>query len=453
MPPGSQRTPRRARSVLHVNTRDKVGGAEGSAWNLFKAFQARGLDSWLAVGTKTSDDPNVLVIPNEISRNGWVRACLSIAGNRGGIPGSIRKIAAGLRWAGEPLYGIDMLRGAENVHYPGTRHLLDLPPRRPDILHCHNLHGRYFDLRWLPWLSRQLPVILNLRDTWALSGHCAGFQGCERWKTGCGRCPDLDIYPPLERDTTAANWSRKARIYARSRLYVTAPSQWMMDQIAQSMLHAAKSKLISNGIDIETFRPADRDYARRALDLPPDGVIVLISAHSSFKPLEPMFDVLRRLNFAGVRLTVVCLGKTQAPETLGQGTIIYRPYQLDPAAMSLYYQSADAYLQVATAEAFGKSIVESMACGTPVVVNAVAAIPELVTNLKTGMLVAAADTAALAEALARVLTDRELHGRIRAQGSEEARRRFSLHRQSGEFLDWYEEVIEDWTLWKRAVRK
>jgi glycosyltransferase involved in cell wall biosynthesis len=133
--------------------------------------------------------------------------------------------------------------------------------------------GRYFDLRWLPWLSRQLPVILNLRDTWALSGHCAGFQGCERWKTGCGRCPDLDIYPPLERDTTAANWSRKARIYARSRLYVTAPSQWMMDQIAQSMLHAAKSKLISNGIDIETFRPADRDYARRALDLPPDGVI------------------------------------------------------------------------------------------------------------------------------------------------------------------------------------
>ena len=158
-----------ARSVLQVNTVDKgYGGAEGSAWNLFKAFQSRGLDSWLAVGTKTSDDPNVLVIPNDTRRNAWVRTCLSLKGS---------KVASAMRWAGEPLHGLDVLRGVEYFHHPGTRRLLDLAPARPDIVHCHNLHGGYFDLRRLPWLSRRVPVILNLRDTWALAGHCAGFQG------------------------------------------------------------------------------------------------------------------------------------------------------------------------------------------------------------------------------------------------------------------------------------
>jgi glycosyltransferase involved in cell wall biosynthesis len=348
------------------------------------------------------------------------------------------------------LHGIDVLRGVENFHHRGTRHLLDLTPARPDIVHCHNLHGGYFDLRRLPWLSRRVPVILNLRDTWALAGHCAGFQGCERWKTGCGSCPDLGIYPPLKRDTTAANWSRKRSIYANSRLYVTAASQWMMDQIAQSMLQGAKSKLIANGIDLATFRPGDRNHARRALDLPVDGTIVLISAHSSFKPPEPMLDVVRSLKLPGVRLTVVCLAKTQQPESWSHAMAIYRPRQFDPAAMALYYQAADAYLQIAKAEAFGKAIVEAMACGTPVVANAVAAVPDLIRNRETGMLVPSDDPSLLAEALALVLTDRDLRLRIGAQGSEEARRRFSLDRQVAEFLDWYEEVIEDWTSWKRA---
>ena len=72
--------------------------------------------------------------------------------------------------------------GFENFNYPGTWKLLNLPPKPPTIVHCHNLHGFYFDLRFLPRLSQQIPVILNLRDTWLLTGHCAHFMDCERWK-------------------------------------------------------------------------------------------------------------------------------------------------------------------------------------------------------------------------------------------------------------------------------
>jgi len=74
-------------------------------------------------------------------------------------------------------------RGHEDFNFPASWHLLDLPPRVPDILHGHNLHGCYFDLRALAWLSQQVPVILTLHDAWLLGGHCAHSFDCERWKT------------------------------------------------------------------------------------------------------------------------------------------------------------------------------------------------------------------------------------------------------------------------------
>src|SRR3546814_20191121 len=49
---------------------------------------------------------------------------------------------------------LDQFRGREPYDYVGTRWLLDRAPERPDILHCHNLHGGYFDLRELARFSR-----------------------------------------------------------------------------------------------------------------------------------------------------------------------------------------------------------------------------------------------------------------------------------------------------------
>src|SRR3546814_13822793 len=65
---------------------------------------------------------------------------------------------------------LDQFRGREPYDYVGTRWLLDRAPERPDILHCHNLHGCYFDLRELARFSQLLPVVLTLHDEWAYNG-------------------------------------------------------------------------------------------------------------------------------------------------------------------------------------------------------------------------------------------------------------------------------------------
>ncbi len=111
----------------------------------------------------------------------------------------------------EPARVLDRRRGVEDFRFPAAWRLAELAPRRPQIVHAHNLHGNYFDLRALPALCQAAPLVLTLHDAWLLAGHCAHSMGCERWRTGCGNCPDLGVYPAVRRDATANTLSPTAR--------------------------------------------------------------------------------------------------------------------------------------------------------------------------------------------------------------------------------------------------
>ena len=437
--------------ILQVSTRDISGGAEGSAWNLFNAYRQRGFGSWLAVGSKVSNDNDVLVVQNERYRPAWTRMCRRFQALGAGSPlAPLTQLLGKLAWLGEPRRLAERYLGIEDFHYPGSVRLLGLPPRRPTIVHCHNLHGNYFDLRALPWLSRQVPVVVNLRDAWLLSGHCAHSLGCDRWKTECGNCPSLSTYPSITRDATAYNWRRKRDIYARSHLYVTTTSRWLMDQVNASMLKGIKYRVIPNAINLNVFCPGDRMAARNSLNLPLNARIVLLIAHNMFKDLATMEAALAliRTPVKAEDLIFVCLGRNGEDRPLGQGYIRYLGIERDPRRMALFYQASDLYIHAAKAEAFGKAIIEAMACGTPVVATAVGGIPEQIDDDKTGFLADHSDAKHMGELVQRLLGDDELRERVSQAAISYARQQFDLSRQVDAFLDWYADVQEDWLCWK-----
>ena len=434
--------------ILQVSTSDLAGGAEGSAWNLFQAYRKRGHDSWLAVGHKRSNDSDVLEIPNDEYRNHWARLCLAVGSPLQPLRGKVRgagRLYNILRWIGEPQRWLDRQRGVEDFQFPGTRHLLDLTPKPPDIVHCHNLHGNYFDLRALPWLSHRVPVILNLRDAWLLSGHCAHSFDCNRWRTGCGRCPDLTIYPPVKRDATDYNWQRKRDIFQQSRLYITTPSQWLMNKVKRSMLRGIQYRVILNAIDLRVFHPGNQVQARKALGLPTEAQIILLSAHNMFKDYDMMEAALRQLDKEGAgKLIFVCLGKQGADKVVGEGRMIYPGFERNPQRVALYYHAADLFIHAAKDEAFGKTVTEAMACGVPAVATAVGGITEQIEDGKTGFLVPPGDSSAMATAIKRLLADADLRASMGQAGVAAARCRYSLQRQSEAFLSWYQEILGDW---------
>lgn len=442
----------RALRILQVSTADIAGGAEKIAWNLFRAYRQRGLPSWLAVGHKSSHDPDILQIPNDEYRSRWTRTWMNIGNMLSPLVGKVRgagRVQRCLHLVGQPRRLLEILHGHEDFDFPATWHLLNLPPERPDILHCHNLHGGYFDLRALPWLSHQVPTVLTLHDAWLLSGHCAHSFDCERWKTGCGYCPDLTIYPAIKRDATAYNWRRKRDIYARSRLYVATPSHWLMGKVEQSILAPAviEARVIPCGVDLTIFHPGDRREARAALGTPRDAKMLLFVGNATrsnpWKDYATLETAVERAAewLPGERVILVCLGEKRKSERIGRAEAWFIGYQKDPATVAMFYQAADIYVHAAKADTFPSTVLEAVACGTPVVATAVGGIPEQVKDGITGFLVPPGDAGAMAQAIVKLLTDDALRLQLSRNAAEEAQRRFDLNRLVETYLRWYEEIL------------
>ncbi len=350
---------------------------------------------------------------------------------------------------------LEIERGIEDFHFPGTAGLLELPPERPDVLHLHNLHGDYFDLRELPRLSRRVPTILNVRDGWLMSGHCAfSLNGNEKWKTGCGDCPDLTIFPAIKRDATAFNWQRKRAILADSRVYVATPSQWMMNRVHESIISAAAidSRVIANGVDIRTFNPGDRRAARLTVGVAANARVLLVAANGIRGNVWKDFVTLRAaLEIIGQRpeqIIVLAVGETAAPEKIGNLELRFVPFEADNNRLADYYRAADIYLHAARVESFGNVLLEARACGTAVVATAVGGIPEQFRDLRThaaeeatGALVSPANPTEFASMVMALLDNDELRQKIADNGLRQVTTEFTLDLQAERFLSWYREIL------------
>ena len=442
-------------TILLVNTSDVGGGAEKVACNLHRAYRERGQHSWLAVGCKKSDDPTILKIPNDNYRHKWARFWGMVGEFLSPLVGKVRGVGRVRRWLrmiGQPCRFIKIQLGYEDFDFPGTWQILDgLLPRRPDILHCHNLHGAYFDLRALPWLSHQVPVVLTLHDAWLLSGHCAHSFNCDRWKTGCGNCPDLTIYPSIKRDTTADNWQWKRDIYAKSRLYIATPSHWLMHKVDQSILAPAviEARVIPNGVDLTVFHPGDQRETRAALDIPQDAKMLLFVGNTTrsnpWRDYATLELVVERVaeHMQDERIILVCLGEEGKWKRIGRVEVRFISYQKDPTMVARFYQAADIYVHPSKSDTFPNTVLEALACGTPVISTPVGGIPEQVNNNVTGFLIPLEDIKEWVSCIKKLLSNDLLRKRMGHQASKIARNKFDLTRQVDEYLSWYREILDN----------
>lgn len=442
-------------SILQVNTSDEGGGAEKVAYNLHRAYRSRGYLAWLVVGYKRTYDNDVLAILNDARRDWWARAWITVDNFIAPFIGHGRTARRGrilLYLIGQPLRSLEILRGHEDFDFPGSWRILELVPESPDIVHLHNLHGGYFDLGVLPWLSREVPVLMTLHDSWLLGGHCAHSFECERWKTGCGQCPNLIICPAIHRDATAHNWRFKRNIYTQCELYVATPSLWLMHKVEQSMLAPAivEARVIHNGVDLTIFYPGDRQYARAMLGIPQAAKVLLFVGNTTlnnpWRDYATLEQAVKQVaeGLPDERVILVCLGEEQEPKRIGKAEVQFIGYRNDPVSVAYFYQAADIYSFASKADTFPNTVLEALACGTPVVATTVCGIPEQIEDGFTGFLVTPGDVKAMAARIEMLLRNEDLRLQLGENAAEHARRRFDLNHQAKEYLTWYEEIVGAW---------
>lgn len=409
--------------ILHINSWDTLGGAAVLARRLQLESIGLGHQSWLLTGygNSTGNDSSRAVV------SGWPRW---------------KKFLRRLTLALEYFSGLQYLLiwwSRDLINHPWTR--------SADIVHLHNLHGGYISHRVLPKLSSRKPVVWTLHDMWAMTGHCGYSFECQRWQTGCGECPHLDTSPALKRDSTRFLWKAKQRIYSKSKITIVTPSKWLADAVGQSpLLSQFPVHHIPNGVDLTQYQMVPKLNARERLGLPQNLALALFIAEYLDEPRKGghlLVEAMRNLDPSYLEkfgLVTVGLGADRLPWPRSL-TRFDLGFVKDAELLPAIYSAADVTVVPSVVDNLPNTVLEAMACGTPVVASRVGGIPEMVNHMDTGYLAKPDDPTDLANGIKLLLEDQNLRHSMGKRGRQRVEEEYSLELQAQRYAELYRQVL------------
>jgi glycosyltransferase involved in cell wall biosynthesis len=289
-----------------------------------------------------------------------------------------------------------------------------------------------------------------MRDMWAFTGGCHYSAGCERYAEACGCCPQLRS--ENENDLSRRMWQRKHAAWQGTDPFWLVPiSSWLADCARRSGLFERKPiHVIPNGIDTSCFRPFEQTAAKASWQLPADRHHILFGAIGATddvrKGFHHMVDAVRILAADGWsdRAELVVFGGAAAVDFPELGLPIRSVGEVrDDEALARLYSAGDVMVAPSEQEAFGKTLVEAMACGTPVVAFASGGPLDIVEHARTGYLAEPFDAASLARGIAWCIEDQDRRRLLGRHARARAEREFEIGTVAGLYHALYRRVLAD----------
>lgn len=419
--------------TVHFSMSDDKAGASKAAFRLVQAMRSHGIASRMFVKTKRTDDPDVFEVPVTRWRAGLRRILYRSA---------VRKLL---------------------LPVPRYTYNLDVMP----VIDMRELERTYrgmADVACLHWVTEFLgiesvlqihrhfrcPVVWVTMDMEPFTGGCHYSFGCEGYTKACGWCPLLGS--DREKDHSRATWMRKRRLLDDLPLTFVAPTGWIETRVRKSSLFSGKRvERIPLSIDTETFRPADKDAARRMLGAPPARHVIFFGSSSLDDPRKGM----RLLTDALAILAQDIVNRGGSPEDIlllvagkgGRDLFSRLPFPHmelgsidDDARLAMAYQAADLLVCPSTEDAGPMMIPEAALCGRPVVAFETGGAPDLVRPMDTGYLASPGDARDLARGILAVL-EHPARRRMEEQARSCA---LALHSQdvvAGRYAALFEELV------------
>lgn len=286
--------------------------------------------------------------------------------------------------------------------YCATKKLLkQFDEIKPDVFQFHNLHGNFLNLPLVLKYAteKNIPIVWSLHDCWSMTGHCSHFIsiGCEKWKTGCYKCPLKRKYPNSWLiDSSKRNYrEKKALIQAVPRLTIISGSEWLAGIARESYFKGRDIRVIPDGIDTDIYQPRNNgDEIRKRLGL--EGKFVIVATGTDWNEDKGLSDYGKLKKMLSEDYAIVLVGMNEEALAMVPEGVIGLPRTKSPQELSEYYSMADCVMSLSKRESFGLTPVEGFACGTPAIVYDTTALPELITP-ETGFVAKFLDVADVKE--------------------------------------------------------
>lgn len=368
--------------VVHLNTYENNGGAGRACSRLVAALQAQGVEASSWVNYSFEKKPQAYNFSK----------------------GFLAKYFTAFQILAERLLTKLSLKPQQtpfSVPYFGRDITQHPAVQEADILHLHWVNHAFMR----PWNLSQLkslgkPIVWTFHDSNAFTGGCHVRYTCTHFEQECGNCPLLKSSGP--NDLSHRIWKSKSAAYADLEFSIITPSNWMAESVKRSKLLGKRAvQVIPNTLDTQVFKPVSKQQARKILGLPADQFIVLSgfmpSKNDKHKGTPYLMEALALLpNKAGTALLVFGNKNEESLPALPVATTFLGTIN-DDEKLALAYSAADVFVSPSLEDNLPNTVLESLACGTPVVAFTTGGIPDMVKHQHNGYLAeyqSAADLAA-----------------------------------------------------------
>ena len=407
--------------TLHLSAFDIQGGAAKAAFRLYKALKVIGLQSKMLVKRKSIEDHEIIGPGNLLEK---LRSRTS--GTLDLLPSKIiyRKNFSN-EWIPDGL-----IRKINDIN--------------PDIVNLHWINSGFMKIESIGKIKQ--PIVWTFHDMWPFTGGCHYSYSCDRYEDECGYCPQL--YSHIKWDLSYFNYKRKKRNWRNKNITIVTPSNWLAEKALNSSLFGEYCvETIPNGLNLEIYKPVEKVVARRILNLSQEEKRVLL--------ITRRFEKADRKGSKYFSKLENCIYKTNLNENVefilvGTGMPNYeyerwKNYYFlgkisDDYSMVLAYSAADLYISLSEAENLPNTIMESFACGTPVVAFSVGGIPEMIDHKKNGYLAKPFDVNEIINGIFYILADKQRYLKIKNLAREKAEKEYDYLLQARRYGELYSKL-------------
>ncbi len=335
--------------ILIVNTSDLEGGSARASYRLHKSLLAIHVDSKMLVQNKSSDDFTVIAETSKL-RKGFNKLRPTIDSLPIGFFKERTKTLFSPSWF-------------------GFSNIIDqINEMNPDIVHLHWICGGMMTIEDIARIKA--PIVWSLHDMWAFTGGCHYDEECQGYEKECGNCKVLGS--DKDNDLSKKIFKRKQKAFTQKKdITIVGISNWLNECSKNSTLLKDKNHInLPNPLDTNIFKPFDKEKARELWGLPKDKKLVLFGAMGATsdprKGFYELMESLEKIEDSNVELVI--FGSERCEDTKDLGFNVYYLGQLyDDVSLVTLYNSVDVMIVPSLQENLSNAIMESLACGVPVV--------------------------------------------------------------------------------------
>jgi glycosyltransferase involved in cell wall biosynthesis len=419
-------------NIAIVNSSDMNGGAARAAFRLFKGLRMLGHDAGMAVKLKKSGDEHVVrVAPRHEYYDSEARIFEYVHQHE------------------VNLNRTSLTDAYFSFPYPGLDLSETLLVRNADIINLHWVAGFQSVESVTSLINLDTPVVWTLHDQNPFTGGCHYSSGCINYQKNCLECPQLvtDSYqiPHNVLKNKIHSWNRN--------ITIVTPSRWLAECARRSRVFGKfRVEIIPNSVETDIFTPTDKAIAKEKFGIAQDRITLLFGAeHAGEKRkgfsqlLEAVTHCMKDSKFREMvsieKILILTMGNPD-PDPVDIGIPVHElGYIEDDATVALAYSAADIYILPTIEDNLPNTLLEAMACGTPVLAFRTGGIPDVIQHGKNGYLARYGVSDDLASYLLKMICNDDERKRMGAASRELMEYRYMLEHQARSYLELYNDLI------------